>query len=89
MMSAYNKTLLTTENYSIMIHLIGKIPWLIVIILCATLGLAPFTPQPHIVEKFVLLIDGELNSFVDIFDFLLHLSPFILLLAKIILRFKR
>lgn len=72
-----------------MLHLISILPWPLVIILCATLGLAPFTPQPHLVEKFILLINGQLNSFIDIFDFLMHLSPFILLLLKTILRLKR
>ena len=72
-----------------MLHFFSAIPWTVVIILCATLGLAPFTPQPHIVEKLILLKNGQLNSFIDIFDFLLHVSPFILLLVKIILHLKR
>ncbi len=67
---------------------LNQLPWIIVVILCLTLGLAPYSPQPHLVEKFILLTDGQLNTPVDIFDFLMHLTPFILLILKISLRFK-
>ncbi|TKB09322.1 RND transporter [Desulforhopalus sp. IMCC35007] len=66
---------------------ICKIPWSVVLIACATLGLAPYSPEPHLFEKTTLLLRAELRSPLDIFDFLMHLSPFILLLLKII--FKR
>ena len=68
---------------------INQIPWIVVILLCITLGLAPYTPQPHVIEKLILLIDGKLNNPIDIFDFLMHLSPFILLTLKIILNLKK
>jgi len=65
---------------------INQVPWVVVVLLCITLGLAPYTPQPHIIEKLILLTNGELNSPVDIFDFLMHLSPFILLTLKATLK---
>jgi len=65
---------------------INQLPWIVVVILCLTLGLAPYNPQPHLVEKLILLTDGQLNTPVDIFDFLMHLSPFILLILKITLK---
>ena len=65
---------------------INQLPWIIVVILCLTLGLAPYSPQPHLVEKLILLTEGQLNTPVDIFDFLMHLSPFILLILKITLK---
>ena len=64
-----------------MMQAINKIPWVIVIALCATLGLAPFNP-PHIVEKLVMLSNGELSRPIDIFDLLLHAAPFLLLILK-------
>jgi len=67
---------------------INQLPWIIVVILCLTLGLAPYSPQPHLIEKLILLADGQLNTPVDIFDFLMHLSPFILLILKITLKQK-
>lgn len=55
----------------------------LLIILCLTLGLAPFKP-PHIVEKIQMLMAGQLTRPVDIFDLLMHATPFILLIAKFI-----
>ena len=54
--------------------------WKIILLLCFTLGLAPFTPEPHIVEKLRLLINGaEGMRAIDVFDLLMHGAPFILL----------
>ena len=64
-----------------MMKSINKIPWLIVIVLCATLGLAPFTP-PHLYEKLIMLGNGELSRGIDIFDLCLHAAPFVLLILK-------
>lgn len=69
-------------------NLINQLPWLVIIILTITLGLAPYSPQPHIIEKLILLTNGQLSTPVDIFDFLMHLSPFILLTLKIIISLK-
>ncbi len=60
--------------------LIYTYPFLI--ILCLTLGLAPFRPEPHIVEKLRMLFSGTLVRPVDIFDLLLHSAPFALLILK-------
>lgn len=67
---------------------IRQLPWIIVAILCLTVGLTPYSPQPHLIEKLILLTDGQLNAPVDIFDFVMHLSPFILLILKIFLKSK-
>lgn len=66
-----------------MLTYIAKVPWLIVILLCATLGMAPFNP-PHLYEKLVMLGNGELSRPIDIFDLCLHAAPFVLLILKII-----
>ena len=57
------------------------IPWGLVILLCLTLGLAPYSP-PHIVEKLRLLAAGELKRPIDWFDLCLHGAPWLLLAAK-------
>ena len=49
------------------------------------LGLAPFYPQPHIVEKVRMLMAGTLKRPIDIFDLFWHAWPFVLLLYRIIL----
>ena len=59
--------------------------WPILIALCLTLGLAPFWPQPHLVEKLRMLAAGELRRPLDIFDLALHAAPWLLLAAKAVL----
>ncbi|MDH4318071.1 MAG: RND transporter [Desulfobulbaceae bacterium] len=63
------------------IKLIDQVPWSIVIILCLSLGLAPFAP-PHIWEKIQMLIKGELSRPIDWFDLVYHSIPWILLILK-------
>ena len=58
--------------------------WVIVIFLCLSLGLAPYAPEPHLVEKIKMLIAGNLVKPIDVFDLLLHGAPWILLIYKII-----
>jgi hypothetical protein len=64
---------------------LGRIPFSLLIILSLTLGLAPFTPMPHLVEKMQMLVAGELVRPVDIFDLVMHSAPIVLLLMKITL----
>jgi hypothetical protein len=62
---------------------LDKIPYPLLIIVSLTLGLAPFTPQPHLIEKIMMLLAGELVKPIDIFDLVMHASPIALLAAKI------
>lgn len=71
-----------------MINLIQKIPFSTVLILALVLGLAPFVPEPHILEKLKMLAAGTLVRPVDIFDLLMHGAPWVLLLLKIVFREK-
>ena len=64
------------------LSLLDQLPWGVVIILCATLGLAPFTP-PHVVEKLVMLSKGSLVRPIDWFDLLFHGTPWLLLMLKL------
>ena len=64
---------------------LGRIPFSLLIILSLTLGLAPFTPMPHLVEKMQMLVAGELVRPVDIFDLVMHSAPIVLLFMKITL----
>jgi hypothetical protein len=63
--------------------LLDEVPYFLLIILSLTLGLAPFTPLPHLVEKMTMLLAGELVKPVDIFDLMMHASPVVLLIVKI------
>lgn len=64
-------------------RLVDSTPLVMFIILCLTLGLAPFNP-PHILEKMQLLFKGQLIRPLDWFDLLLHGTPWIFLVLKLI-----
>ncbi len=67
----------------------NRLPWSIVIVLIATLGLAPFVPQPHLFEKLQMLANGELKQAIDIFDLILHASPLVILILKLFFHFSK
>jgi len=62
---------------------IDQIPLTMLIVIAVTLGLAPFSPQPHVVEKMAMLFNGTLSKPIDIFDLLLHGTPWVLLALKL------
>ena len=62
---------------------LDQIPLSILIVACLTLGLAPFTPEPHIWEKLKMLASGTLVRPVDWFDLAMHAAPFVVLAAKL------
>jgi hypothetical protein len=66
-------------------RLLAQLPLSILVVLCLTLGLAPFLPEPHIWEKLKMLASGTLTRPIDIFDMLFHGVPWILLLLKLTL----
>jgi len=61
---------------------IDSIPWPVVIVAVLTLGLAPFAPVPHVVEKLQMLVSGRLTRPIDVFDLALHASPWLLAVLK-------
>jgi len=67
-----------------MFKFLDQIPYLPLLAVALLLGLAPFRPMPHIVEKLIMLKQGQLTRPVDIFDLFLHLAPLLLLLLKLI-----
>jgi hypothetical protein len=57
------------------------------LLLCATLGLAPFFPEPHIWGKLKWILGGASGmTITDWFDVVLHGSPFIYLIYIILRR---
>lgn len=58
--------------------------WRIIILLCLTLGLAPFYPEPHLWGKLKWIAGGAIGMTPkDWFDVLLHGLPFLLLIRLI------
>lgn len=64
--------------------------WRLIILLCLTLGLAPFYPEPHIFGK-IRWIAGGANGMTakDYFDVFFHGFPFILLIRLVVLKITR
>lgn len=48
------------------------------------LGLAPFHPEPHLVEKVKMLMAGTLKRPIDIFDLFWHAWAPILVVVKLV-----
>jgi hypothetical protein len=67
---------------------IDKIPLLLLAIAAIFMAFAPFKPEPHLLEKSRMLINGELNKGIDIFDLFWH-SILIVLLAIRLIRYKK
>ncbi|OOV87955.1 RND transporter [Oceanospirillum linum] len=62
---------------------IDALPWSLLIIGSLTLGLAPFFPEPHLIEKLRMLGNGELKAPLDWFDLFMHGAPPFLLIVKL------
>jgi hypothetical protein len=61
--------------------------WKLVLLLCLTLGLAPFFPEPHIFGKVRWILGGAQGmALMDWFDTLLHGFPYVLLIRIFILK---
>jgi len=71
-----------------MLKYIDRIPLLPLAIAAVFMALAPFAPEPHLVEKTRMLINGELSRGIDIFDLFWH-SFLIVLLAIRLIRYKK
>lgn len=67
-----------------MFQWLDKIPFTILLLLALFLGLAPFKPEPHLVEKIRMLAHGQLVRPIDIFDLFFHGTAPLLLIFKII-----
>ncbi len=48
------------------------------------LGLAPFVPEPHLVEKLRMAAHGELTRPTDIFDLFWHSWPLIWIVLRLL-----
>ncbi|MFM1863810.1 MAG: hypothetical protein RLZ26_2332 [Pseudomonadota bacterium] len=65
------------------LSLVDGLPLWLFALAALSLGLAPFFPEPHIVEKLRMLFAGTLVRPIDIFDLLWHALPFGLLALKL------
>ena len=63
---------------------LDRLPRWILVAVALTLGLAPFVPEPHLLEKLKMLAAGTLSRPIDIFDLLYHGAPWLLLVLKLV-----
>ncbi len=71
-----------------MLKYIDKIPLLPLAMVAVFMSLAPFAPEPHLVEKLRMLSNAELTRGIDIFDLFWHSLPIVLLVIRLI-RYKK
>lgn len=63
--------------------------WKIILLLCLTLGLAPYFPEPHLWGKLKWVAGGAIGmQYLDWFDILFHGAPFLLLLRLLIIKIR-
>ena len=63
---------------------LDETPLWMAVIGALALGLAPFTPEPHLVENLRMLFAGTLAKPIDIFDLLMHAALPALLAVKLV-----
>lgn len=66
-------------------RLIRELPFFILIVVTVLMLGAPFVPEPHLVEKVRMAMNGTLTRPLDLFDVLWHLLPAALLVWKTVL----
>lgn len=64
--------------------ILDRMPLWQVLLVAVLMGLAPFTPEPHLVEKIRMLMQGTLTRPIDIFDFFFHAVPVAIGILKIV-----
>lgn len=63
--------------------------WKLILLLCLTLGLAPFVPEPHIWGKLQWVAGGAVGMQAqDYFDLVFHGFPWLLLIRLLILKLR-
>ena len=67
-----------------MLAFLDNVPYSLLIAIAVFMLLAPIFPQPHVVEKLIMLKNGTLRRPIDIFDLLFHLLPLLLLGLKLL-----
>jgi len=63
---------------------IDKIPLVPLVVASILMMAAPFVPEPHLFEKYKMLMAGELTKGMDIFDVFWHLFPLTLLIIRLV-----
>ena len=63
---------------------LDDLPYGLLIVIALFVGLAPFSPMPHIWEKLLMLKNGLLTRPIDMFDLFFHAAPMLLFVMKLV-----
>ena len=63
---------------------VREIPWPMLLAAAVFLALAPFTPEPHLMEKLRMLAAGSLHRPIDILDLFWHSWPLLLIVLRLL-----
>lgn len=63
---------------------IDRLPYSLLLVMTVLMLGAPFAPEPHLLEKMRMLMEGTLTRPLDMFDVLWHLLPATLLAMKVV-----
>lgn len=72
-----------------MLAWIDRLPLGMLVMVSIMLGMAPFVPEPHLVEKLRMLSEGTLQKPIDIFDLVMHATPATILVIRLVRDFQR
>jgi len=67
-----------------LIKWLDQTPWSSLLMIALLLGLAPFSPESHLIEKLRMLSHGELSRGIDIFDLFMHGIPLLVVALKLV-----
>lgn len=62
---------------------LDRMPWIWLLLFAAWMAVAPITPEPHLLEKLRMLVQGVLVRPLDIFDLVMHAAPLLLAALKL------
>lgn len=77
-----------SKPVNLLLGYIDKAPLWPLVAVTIFMSLAPFSPEPHLLEKSRMLVNGELTKGIDIFDLFWHSLFPVLLLVRLI-RYKK
>jgi hypothetical protein len=62
---------------------LDRFPLGLLVLVAVWMAVAPLQPEPHLIEKWRWLLQGNLSRPLDIFDLILHTTPLVLLVLKL------
>ena len=68
---------------------LDNLPMALLLAVAILAAVAPVVPEPHLWEKLKMLSAGELTRPIDILDLLMHGTPLVLVVLKVVAGWKQ